>query len=246
MPSLISTDLSLTSEYSPYYIDENVVVDSNITLTINEGVEILISEGKNIKVNGCLMINGTMNNPVIIKSNEYSESWGALIILNATDSCSISNLIIEDATVGQNFTRDKAAISIHNSVVSIDGLDVKNVQMPIYVEYGKAYIKNSSLYTPFTGDLINVKYAEFALVENCVLRGNDEYDTDAIDYDQMEGGVIRGNRIFNFYGSNSDAIDLGENSKDILIEGNTIYNINDKGISIGHGSNGIIKRNLNS
>ena len=146
--------------------------------------------------------------------------------------------------VGQNFTRDKAAISIHNSVVSIDGLDVKNVQMPIYVEYGKAYIRNSSLYTPFTGDLINVKYAEFALVENCVLRGNDEYDTDAIDYDQMEGGVIRGNRIFNFYGSNSDAIDLGEHSHDILIEGNTIYNINDKGISIGHGSNGIIKRNI--
>ncbi len=82
------------------------------------------------------------------------------------------------------------------------------------------------------------------MVENCDLEGNDNYDSDAIDYDGISNGIIRGNRIYNFYGDNSDAIDLGEGSKDILIEGNIIYNISDKGISIGNGSTAIIKRNV--
>ena len=81
-------------------------------------------------------------------------------------------------------------------------------------------------------------------MENCILKGNDAFDSDAIDYDQIEAGVIRGNRIYNFYGFNSDAIDLGEEAKNILIENNVIYNINDKGVSIGQGSTAIIKRNL--
>jgi hypothetical protein len=244
IPARISSDLSLKEIESPYYLNENINVDSNVTLTINSGVHIYASENASVVVNGKILVNGTEEDPVLLKSNNYSESWGALCIVNSTDSSSISNLIIEDATNGPDISKNKAAISVHNSVVLLDGISVKNVRMPIYVEYGKAYIKNSSLYTPFTGDLINVKYAEFALVENCILRGNDEYDTDAIDYDQMQAGIIRNNKIFNFYGYNSDAIDLGEHSHDILIEGNTIYNINDKGISIGHGSNGIIKRNI--
>ena len=37
-------------------------------------------------------------------------------------------------------------------------------------------------------------------------------DTDAIDYDGITNGIIRGNRIYNFYFDNSDGIDLGEGS----------------------------------
>ena len=115
---------------------------------------------------------------------------------------------------------------------------------PIFTQYGNVVIQNSTLHSEETCDLINIKYAESALVENCDLRGNNSFDTDAIDYDQNSNGIIRNNKIYNFYGSNSDGIDLGEGSKDVLIENNLILNCRDKGISVGQASTANIKNNI--
>ena len=121
---------------------------------------------------------------------------------------------------------------------------MRTTDLPVFIQYGNVSIKGCKLRAGTAGDLINVKNAGSVIVEDCDLRGNDYFDSDAIDYDQISNGIIRGNRIYNFYGVNSDAIDLGEGSHDILIENNTIYNICDKGVSIGNGSTAIIKRNL--
>ena len=98
--------------------------------------------------------------------------------------------------------------------------------------------------SPKTCDLINIKYAKSALVENCDLPGNDYPDTDAIDYDSIYDGIIRDNTIYGFFGLNSDAVDIGEASSDVLIESNRFFNITDKGISVGQGSNATVKNNF--
>jgi hypothetical protein len=244
IPSIISTDTVLSLTDSPYYSSGNVTVDSNTTLRVEKGVEILMSAEASIVVHGRLMIDGTSENPVTITPNEYSQNWGALCFVNATDSSVISNLNITGATNGVDFSRDIAAVSGYNSRFALNMVTIKNSEAPVFVQYGKILIKDCYLSSVVAGDLINIKYAESALVENCILKGNDKFDSDAIDYDQISKGIIRGNRIYNFYGFNSDAIDLGENSQNILIENNIIYNIDDKGISIGHGSTAEIKRNL--
>ena len=74
--------------------------------------------------------------------------------------------------------------------------------------------------------------------------GDDEYDSDGIDYDGVGSGAIRGNRIRNIAGFNSDAIDLGEGAKDILVENNIVYNITDKGVSVGQASTTLVRRNI--
>jgi hypothetical protein len=56
----------------------------------------------------------------------------------------------------------------------------------------------------------HVKRTANALVEHCDFAGNNAFDTDAIDYDGVENGIIRNNRIYGFMGDNSDGIDLGE------------------------------------
>jgi hypothetical protein len=243
-PSDILTDTVLTKDYSPYYACNDIIVYANAALTIDSGVHIYMPENANILVYGRLIIQGTEEEPVIIAPNEYSDTWGALCFIDATDSSVISNLKITGATKGPDFTRDRAAISGYNSDFSLHNVSVENVNAPVFIQYGKVYIGWCTLKTDAAGDLINIKYAESALVENCDLIGNDEYDSDAIDYDQIPDGIIRGNRIYNFYGDNSDAIDLGEGALDILVENNIIYNISDKGVSIGGGSNAEIKRNI--
>jgi hypothetical protein len=244
IPSVISVNTTLQRINSPYYAASNVKIDSSVILTVESGVEILMPENASILVNGKLVIDGTKDNPVIIQPNEQSDNWGALCIVNSTDSCVISNLKVIGATKGIDFTRDMAAVSSFNSNVSLDGIVVENVQMPIFIQLGNVAVKNCTLYSKSSGDLINIKQANFALVENCDLMGNDEFDSDGIDFDHISSGIIRGNRIYNIYGFNSDAIDLGEDAQNILIENNIIYNVNDKGVSIGGGSTAEIKRNV--
>jgi hypothetical protein len=244
IPSVISLDTTLSKDNSPYYATDDIVVDSSTTLTIENGVEIRMPEKACIIVYGRLIIAGTKENPVTITPNEFSPDWGALCFVNTTDSSIISNLIIRGATRGHDFTRDKAAISGYNANISLQNVKVENVIFPVFVQYGNVFISGCTLCTNATGDLITVINAESAVIEKCDLMGNDNFSFDAIDLGQISNGIIRGNRIYNFYGFNSDAIDLGENSKDILIENNVIYNICDKGISIGRGSTAIIKRNL--
>jgi hypothetical protein len=244
IPSVISADATFIVDNSPYYATGDVRVDSNVTLRIDSGVEILMPEKASILVNGRLVIEGARENPVIFASNEHARNWGALCLVNASDSSVISHLKIIGATTGIDFSRDKAAISGYQSNFSLQDVTFENVEAPVFVQYGNVSIKDCRLYTNVTGDLINVKKAESAVVENCEFMGNDCFDSDAIDFDGVSSGIIRGNKIYNIYGFNSDAIDLGEGAKDILIENNIIYNISDKGVSIGGGATATVRRNL--
>ena len=244
IPSVISVNTTLLKNNSPYYAVSDIKVEPNITLTIESGVEILMPEKANILVNGRIIIAGVKEDPVIIKPNENSDKWGALSIVNSTDSSIISHLKIFSATKGSDFTRDKAAISGYNSNFLLSNISVENVDAPIFIQYGNIAVINSTLRTNYAGDLINIKYADFALVENCDLMGNDAFDSDAIDYDNIKYGIIRNNKMYNIYGFNSDAVDLGEGVINVLIENNIIFNVNDKGVSIGGGSKGIVKRNV--
>ncbi len=201
-------------------------------------------EKASILVNGRLVVEGTRDKPVVFAPNENAASWGALCFVDASDSSVISHLKIISATTGMDFSRDQAAISAYQSNFSLQDVTFENVEAPVFVQYGNVSIKDCKLFTNVAGDLINVKYAESAAVENCEFMGNDGFDSDAIDFDGVASGVICGNRIYNIYGFNSDAIDLGEGCKDILVENNIIYNVSDKGVSIGGGATATVRRNL--
>jgi hypothetical protein len=244
IPPHISWDTTLEQTVAPYYACGNVVVDSGATLRLKSGVKILMPEQASLIVHGRLLVEGSAEHPVIIAPNEYSSHWGALCFVNAADSSVISHLKIIGATKGVDFSRDRAAISGYNSRFSLQDVQFENVQAPVFVQYGNVSIKNCRFYTDVPGDLINVKFSSSPVIENCEFCGNEYFDSDAIDFDHISNGIIRGNRIYNIYGPNSDAIDLGEAVQNTLIENNIIYNVCDKGISIGGGSIATVRRNV--
>ncbi len=104
-------------------------------------------------------------------------------------------------------------------------------------------MKESSIECEYICDFINVKGGD-GIVENCSFFGSSAQDTDAIDFDDVTNGIIRNNRIYHFSGFNSDGIDIGENSENILIDSNLIYHARDKGVSVGQNSSTIIRKNL--
>lgn len=246
LPDTINEDLTLDISCSPYLAAGDVVVNKGATLIIQPGVEILMPKDACIFVYGRMKAIGNESKRIQLKLNPQYEgsSWGALCFLDSPDTSEMDYVTIEGASHGPLSANAVAAISAFHANLRLDNLIIEDVNRnPISSRYSDIVLTNSTLHSEITGDLVNVKYGK-AYIENCEFRGNTYPDTDAIDYDDVTDGVIRKCKIYNFFGSNSDAIDIGEKAANITIDSNLIYNITDKGISVGQRSTAVSSNNI--
>jgi hypothetical protein len=254
IPPEISSDTILTAALSPWHGISDITVHPGATLFIEPGAELLMGDMVSIYVHGSLKVIGTVSDSVIIRPDpspaaripwfRASPRWGVICAQDATDTVMIEFASISGSGYGHDRKKMFASVTSFHSDISIKNSRITDNIQPFYSEYGTVYIGYSKFRCNLTCDLINVKYSDDAIVEYCDLRGNTATDTDAIDYDGVINGIIRHNRIYGFNADNSDGIDLGEGSQNILIEYNVIFDCFDKGISIGQGSTAIIRRNL--
>lgn len=240
----IESDTRLTIDCSPYLVTEDLMVSEQVILSVDPGVELHFTEGTDLLINGGLSVEGTEAEPVIFSAAPRTEAWGGVIFRNSKDTSRVNWLELSSASKGDHPIYENAAISAFHAIVELDHVTIDDVYSnPILGYYSDIQLQNSYLHSAVTGDLINIKYGK-GLVYNCEFRGNKQVDTDAIDYDDVESGVIRNNRIYDFLGFNSDGIDLGEGSKDIMVDSNFIYNCTDKAISVGQESTVIVEHNI--
>jgi hypothetical protein len=245
LPSQITANTTLGIDCSPYLTNGDVTVLPDVSLTIDPGVEIWFTENARLIIQGDLQVNGTESQGVLFRENETygAEAWGNLTFDKATGISHLNYLVVRNATKGLHPVHHRAAITGWFSEVVMDHMTLTtNFSNPIYAEYGDISLKNSLIHSDVTGDLINVKYGN-GYISDCIFIGNEEPDTDAIDYDEVSDGVIRNSSIEGFLGFNSDGIDLGEESQNILIENCFINDCTDKGISIGQKSSALIQNN---
>ena len=244
LSNIITQNTTLTND-QPYTLHSDLRVPSGVILTIEEGVEIRMPENGNIIIEGQIVINGSEQYPVqFISHSSIGESrWGAVCFNNSADTSFISYLELKGASIGTNPIYHKGAISSINSNIVINHLDIDDVLFPIYVENGSLSLTNSTIKCEYICDYVNVKGGQ-ALIENSTFYGSYTEDTDAIDLDNVVNGIVKNNRIYNFSGYNSDGIDIGENSQNILISSNLIYHMRDKGISVGQSSTINLSNNL--
>jgi parallel beta-helix repeat protein len=246
IPAVITEEVTLSPDCSPYLVQENVIVAENATLNISPGVEVRMPPGGNIFVHGVLNANGTAEDPVIFRLNPQmpGESWGGMVFKNTTGTSSLKYVTIEEASEGPDPLLEYAAISSFNADLLMDHMVIEQVYSnPIVSRYADITLTNSSLHSEVTGDLINVKYGN-ATIENCRFTGNARTDTDAIDLDNTETGKISNCIISGFYGINSDAIDLGEEALNVTIDSVVVWNITDKGVSLGQHSRATISNSI--
>ena len=226
----------------PYIIDRDLVISEVGELQVKPGVTIQIAEATDLVIHGKLSMLGSEVAVITIQNYHPSKRWGNIVLDNAEDTVSFKYVEITGAGFGGQFT--KSAITSVNSNLILDYVSIDESQQPVFTEGGRVEITNSFFHMDHVGDLINVTKTNSAFVEGNELRGNREQDTDAIDFDAVDGGVIRANWIYGFRGFNSDGIDLGEVCQNIRVEENEIYHCSDKGISVGQGSDVLIKNNV--
>ncbi len=242
-PTIVSNTTMKLSD-SPFLALGDVVIEANVTLDIEAGVEIQMVDGASIIVNGNIEVNGTQENPVNIGPipNSDAQTWGGIFIEDATEVSSLTHLRLLNASHGANPFSQKAAISGKNSTIHLSDVTLENVALPVFMESCNSTIMGISIDTDIMeGDYIHIRGGT-ALVEDSRFQGKPTAnDVDVIDCDEVESAVIRGNKFYNIQG---DAIDFGEGSDGALIQNNQIFTCLDKGISIGEHTSARIERNL--
>jgi len=239
LPDTIFTDMILFKSKSPYYTAADVTVAKGARLTIEPGVEIRFAPNSNMIVHGGLTAQGTGSDSIrfILNPQYAGQSWGAICLINSDSRSTISYATMRDANQGPRMYNCVAAISAYNCQhLMLDHLNITDVvSNPIAARYSDVTLTNSIIHSRVTGDLINVKYGK-GRVEHCTFIGNDQVDTDAIDFDGIDGGIIRDVVAHHFLGDNSDAVDIGEQAIGVIIDSLLAYTITDKGISVGQRS----------
>lgn len=237
----IKENMQLTHLASPYLFSGEVVVDSGVTLTMEEGTRCYFEPQSALHVYGALDIKGEEANPVVLQPEDSSGSWGGIYCTGDMIS-KVTYAHIWGAT-SVHAVNDPGALCAIDGNLHVEHSSFHVYEQPIFVRGGSLVARSCTLYAEGTCDYINVKRGE-ALVEHCHFLGNKAPDTDAIDYDGVVGGIVRNSYFADFRGSNSDGIDLGEACEDVLVSCNVIRDCSDKGISVGQASSVTLLGNI--
>ena len=188
LPSVIEKDTILTAEGSPYYIQQNLSINSGITLKITQGAQIIISGGVSISNNGRLLIEGSKTEKVLFTSDAPETRWN---YITNQGSFIAKHLLLRRAV---------RFVSSFGDTVIIENCDIADT------------------YRGVGDDCIGVHNAQKLIIRNTRMTGNPAAGkTDAIDLDGISDDTISGNIITGYsddgidIGTNSSNIVIEEN-----------------------------------
>ena len=166
LPAIIDRDTILTREGSPYLVQQNLSINSGITLKINAGATVYISDGGSISNSGRLLIEGSQSDSVLFTSDSPGTRWNYI----ANQGTFVARYLIVRRAV--------RFVTSYGDTVIIENCDVADT------------------YRGAGDDCIGVHDAHKLIIRNSSLKGNPAAGkTDAIDADGISGDTISGNTI---------------------------------------------------
>jgi hypothetical protein len=157
-------ETSIWDSKKPYLIFDSVLVSPNSTLTIEKGTEIFCHDSTKIKVYGNIIVNGTVDEPVIFRGDRLDEIWEGYRYDYATsqwsgieifpsnrvstfNNCTIKNAII-GLYVGDAYSDEMAKVELQNTIIhnnSYSGVYAINSDMV----FKNCQISNSGFFNLF-------------------------------------------------------------------------------------------------
>lgn len=198
-----------------YSISAPIIISKSAKLTIEEGVELILTDSGRVLSEGLILANGTKQNPIKITS--YNN--GSLKInsqdnrLNVLEGLEIKNTY---------FVVNKSSVAFLNNGFKVTK---KLNGAIIHANNSKVNIESSLFFGNGETEGVGVNRGDFFINDNY-------FDSipDAIEISNATDGKICLNTIKN---STDDGIDLN-NCKRTIITNNQILNTKDKAISIGN------------
>ncbi|MFH1052108.1 MAG: CotH kinase family protein [bacterium] len=232
LPCTITSDMTLTKEESPYFVNCNIEVKSTADIVINEGVDVIFNGDYRILIRGSLQVNGTKKEPVNFLPDEFTKKWDNIYFHYTTRDCHLKNLNVYNGC----FYAQNSVIYFDSLNLNFDYQDTAYALPLMYFDLTRANMYNSTIRS-------NANRGGFDIIgaDNCTVKNNYFYNTpDAIEYSLSADGLIENNSINT---STDDCIDI-DACRNIIIRGNIIRNAVDKGITIGNENLGAPSLNI--
>jgi len=146
----ISQNLTWFKNDIPYLIENFVIINSGYTLTINPGV---IIKGQNVgfyaaylRIEGKLIAEGTVDNPIVFTSFPDAGSWGGLTFVSGSEGSILKNVIVSYGGIWNPYWEEQGLVSVQDSKVEFDQATIKyGSEAGIYLKNSESIIKNTFL-----------------------------------------------------------------------------------------------------
>jgi parallel beta-helix repeat protein len=231
IPTTISNTLTLTKQFSPYLVSDNINVTKTGKLIIEQGSSVYFKRYSGIMVRGIISILGSAENPVIFRSNiKKLESFTQIYLYGNSHNIKHLKMI-----KGKIYAEYCEMLYIEDVEIQC-GIatwypDYKDYNPSIFMKFTNSKIKNTHLYVSKDVPL------DLSVVEGIVaIGGTHKISTctfrkipDAVELTISKNSIISYCQILN---SPDDGIDINA-CENILIINNKITNSRDKGISVG-------------
>jgi hypothetical protein len=211
---------------SRIYVTKNITISKGVSVQIQAGSIIAISEGVNIINNGTLVVNGTNENPVVFTCMNQGSYWGGIICDEPGSEITINNTIFCHSgyhNTGEyiyGHAKRQALFHMKNSKLNIHySYIIDNTGQIFYPENSELYIDNILVQRAKTGGQVNYSYIS---IKNSVF-------TDFPDDSD------------NFLDEDNDALYI--NTSDADIENSDFMYARDDGIDSGADGGGTINVN---
>ena len=154
---------------SDYYLYEDLVINENVTLTVEAGTRVFIGEDVNIIVHGILSIEGTQLEPILFSAIDQNKAWGGINILNSNieDSSRITYAFINRAGGNSDFvfghSNSQAVIKCENSNLIVSNCYITDNEGKCFgstnsnLKILDSYITRSDLGGEFIQSIVNAK-----------------------------------------------------------------------------------------
>lgn len=194
----------LSFKDSPYYVKDDIIVDSSSLLIIEPGVELYFGEGKTLVVKGELKAIGQRYSRIYFLP--YTNSWGGVRIVNADTKsefrfCVFEKVISEDATYSGTIVVHQSESLFRNCYFennfSISGGGISAVYSDLTVQnviFNSNYVMNN-------GGAIFAKYSNISLINNVFVNNEANVAGGAVFIEYPFGSEIQNNIFYkNFLG----------------------------------------------
>jgi hypothetical protein len=204
---------TLSIKQGQWNISDWLFVPAGTKLIIPKGTVLLFDSFVGLIARGPILIDGTMNEPVILKGSgteEDNRSWQGIFISNTAEASVWSNVFVLDTA----------------------GLSKNGWNLPAGVTFyqADAVLKNVSFFGSLAEDALNIVHSNFKLEDVDIKNAlSDGFDSD------FSNGFVKKGRFENIGSAGGgDAIDVSGTT--IEITGTTFKNIQDKAVSVGEDS----------
>lgn len=227
LTGVINTDTRLQTKNSPYVVEGKLKISPGASLSAEPGTLILMKPESEIIVEGTLMFEGTVQEPVIIKPELTGDIWGSIGFYSSTDSSALRYIELHEGSIAASGTK----LSIENSKFYINYKSLEYEENEELIRKSWFWMKNvdlrfnnNQLFSNGTGEGLNI------FNSTCIVSGN--YITGAPDAIELIG--CNNSEVFRnqVHTTKDDAVDLND-CHDVKIYENILVNIADKGISVG-------------